>query len=374
MNADPSRPRPAGQEKNSPLLPFAERELPAGRHQFHKERLMAQIHEDLRAADVPTPAPAGPARAGRSRNPFPRRAFLVPAAAFALAGALAAGFISYVDQGATDGPGSTMATGPALTTRIGAADPQGARQLLDRISLASSAASASGPAVRADQFIYIGSKTATTYVKTVGDRSTLVSEELHMRHQWNSPDGTKGWLIEPGNTGPEGVTLAGPDEKGNAPTPYLNAPTYNYLAGLPTDPDVLLKRIYQETQGHGRGPDQEAFTTIGDLLRGSYPPAELAAALYKAAAKIPGVVTVDEAVDAAGRSGIAVARLDEHSGQREEWIFDRQTLAFLGERSVQVQGESGEQGLIKPGTVVYTNAVMNRTVVDRIKELPTAAR
>ncbi|MFF4262933.1 CU044_5270 family protein [Streptomyces virginiae] len=374
MNADLSRPRPAGQEENSPLLPFVERELPSGRHQFHKERLMAQIHEDLRAADVPTPAPAGPARAGRTRSPFSRRAFFVPAAAFALAGALAAGFLSYVDRGAADGPGSTMATGPALTTPIGAADPQGTPQLLDRISLASSAASASGPAVRADQFIYIGSRTANTYVKTVGDKSTLVSEELHMRHQWNSPDGTKGWLIEPGNTGPEGVTLAGRDEKGNVPTPYLNAPTYNYLAGLPTDPDVLLKRIYQETEGHGRGPDQEAFTTIGDLLRGSYPPAELTAALYKAAAKIPGVVTVDDAVDAAGRSGIAVARLDEHSGQREEWIFDRQTLAFLGERSVQVQGESGEQGLIKPGTVVYTSAVMSRTVVDRMKELPTATR
>ncbi|MER6252419.1 CU044_5270 family protein [Streptomyces sp. NPDC001584] len=380
MNPDLSRPRPAGGEEHPLLLPFAERELPAGRHQFHKERLMAQIHEDLRAADVatpgttpaaPAPAPA-PARGTGVRNPFLRRPVLVPVAAFALAGVLAVGFISYVDRGAADGPGSTVATGPALTTRIGTADPKGAPQLLDRISLAS--ASVSGPAVRADQFVYVGSKTANTYVKTEGDKSTLVSEQLHMRHQWNSPDGSKGWLIEPGNTGPEGVTLAGPDEKGNTPTPYLNAPSYNYLATLPTDPDVLLRRIYQETAGMGTGPDQEAFTTIGDLLRSSYPSPELTAALYKAAAKIPGVVTVDEAADAAGRSGIAVARLDEHSGRREEWIFDRQTLAFLGERSVQVQGESGEEGLIKPGTVVYTTAVMTRTVVDRIKELPPTAR
>ncbi|MFF4444761.1 CU044_5270 family protein [Streptomyces sp. NPDC001502] len=371
MNPDLSRPRPAGGEEHPLLLPFAERELPAGRHQFHKERLMAQIHEDLRAADVATPGTA-PARGTGARNPFLRRAVFVPAAAFALAGVLAVGFLSYVDRGAADGPGSTVATGPALTTRIGTADPKGAPQLLDRISLAS--ASASGPAVRADQFIYIGSKTANTYVKTEGDKSTLVSEQLHMRHQWNSPDGSKGWLIEPGNTGPEGVTLAGPDEKGNTPTPYLNAPTHNYLATLPTDPDALLRRIYQETVGMGTGPDQEAFTTIGDLLRGSHPPAELTVALYRAAAKIPGVVTVDEAVDAAGRSGIAVARLDENSGRREEWIFDRQSLAFLGERSVQVQGESGEQGLIKPGTVVYTTAIMTRTVVDRIKELPPTAR
>ncbi len=371
MNADLSRPRPAGQEENSPLLPFAERELPADRHQFHKERLMAQIHEDLRAADA-TAAPsarAGRGRATGSRNPFLRRSFLVPAAGFALAGALAVGFFSYVDRGAADGPGSTIATGPALTTRIGAADPKGAPQLLDRISLASSA-TGSGPAVRADQFIYIGSKTATTFVKTEGNKSSLVSQHLHMRHQWNSPDGTKGWLIEPGNTGPKGVTLARPYDQGKAPEPYLNAPTHNYLAALPTDPDVLLKRIYEETKGMGNSPDQEAFTTIGDLLRSSYPPAELTAALYKAAARIPGVVTVDEAVDAAGRSGIAVARLDEHSGVREEWIFDRGTLTFLGERSVQVQGESGEQGLIKPGTVVHTSAVMTRTVVDRMKEIP----
>ncbi|WP_406385975.1 CU044_5270 family protein [Streptomyces sp. NBC_00211] len=357
MNADLSRPS------------FAERELPAGRHQFHKERLMAQILEDLRAADAEA---ATPIRTAGSRNPFLRSSILVPAAGFALAGALAAGFFTYVDQGAPDGTDSTVATGPALTTRIGAADPRGATQLLDRISLAAatSSSNAAGRAVRADQFIYIGSKTATTYVKTVNGKHTLVSEELHMRHQWNSPDGTKGWLIEPGNTGPEGVTLEGTDEKGQAPTANLNAPSYDYLAGLPTDPAELLRRIQEETKGQGNSPDQEAFTTIGDLLRGSYPPDELTAALYKTAAKIPGVVTVDDAVDAAGRHGIAVARLDEKSGRREEWIFDRQTLAFLGERTVQVQGESGERGLVKPGTVVFTNAVMTRTVVDRIKEQP----
>ncbi|MFD9083007.1 CU044_5270 family protein [Streptomyces erythrochromogenes] len=368
MNADLSRRHPADREENSLPLPFAERELPAGRHQFHKERLMAQIHEDLRAAD----ATASPVR-GTRRGPFLNRAFLVPVAAFALAGALAAGFLTYVDRGAADGTGSTLATGPAMTTRIGAADDgKGTPQLLDRISLAA-ASVGGGSKVRADQFIYIGSKTANTYVKSSGTKNTLVSEELHMRHQWNSPDGRDGWLIEPGNTGPKGVTLAGKNEKGETPTPYLNAPSYDYLAGLPTDPDVLLKKIYEETRGMGHGPDQEAFTTIGDLLRSSYPPAELTVALYKAAAKIPGVVVVDDAVDAAGRHGLAVARLDEQSGQREEWIFDRQTLTYLGERTVQVRGEAGEGGLIKPGTVVFTTAVMTRTVVDRMKEIPASA-
>ncbi|WP_328928758.1 CU044_5270 family protein [Streptomyces sp. NBC_00190] len=366
MNADLSQPHPADREETEHLLPFTERELPAGRHQFHRERLMTQIHDDLRATGSAT---ARPVRTGKPRNPFLRRAILLPVAACVLAGTIAAGVHVLADLGVTnDGSGSGVATGPVLTTRIGAADPAGATGLLDRISLA--AADVSGPAVRGNQFIYIGTKTATSYVRTDHGKSTLVSEQLHMRHSWNSPDGRKGWLIEPGNTGPDGITLEGNTETGRKPTPYLNAPTYDYLAGLPTDPDVLLRKIYEETRGHGRGPDQEAFTTIGDLLGESYPPAGLAAALYKAAAKIPGVVTVDDAVDAAGRHGVAVARLDETSGQRTEWIFDKETLAFLGERTVQVEGSAGEQGLIKPGTVVFTRAVMTRAIVDRMKHTP----
>ncbi|MEU6236370.1 CU044_5270 family protein [Kitasatospora sp. NPDC047058] len=378
MNGKLSQPHPAAWEETKHLLPSAERELPAGRHQFHKERLMARIRDDLRPADATpatsaTPAtPARPAPAAKPRSPFLRRAVLLPVTACALAGAVATGVhVLSGEDGTGDGSGSSVATGPLLTTRIGAADPNGATQLLGRISLA--AAETSGPAVRADQFVYIGSTTATTYVKTVGDKSTLVSEELHLRQTWNSPDGAKGWLIEPGNTGRDGITLEGPTETGKAPTANLNAPTYNYLAGLPTDPDQLLQKIYTETKGQGRGPDQEAFTTIGDLLRGSYPPAALAGALYKAAAKIPGVVTVDGAVDAAGRHGVAVARLDETSGQRTEWIFDRETFVFLGERTVQVEGTSGKDGMIKPGTVVFTVAVTTRAVVDRIKQAPAQA-
>ncbi|MGW0754216.1 CU044_5270 family protein [Streptomyces sp. NPDC002587] len=369
MNADLSQPRPDDREETGLLLPFAERELPAGRHQLHKERLMTRIHDDLRTAGS---VAARPVRTGKPRNPFLRRAILLPAAACVLAGTIAAGVRVLGDQGATnDGSGSGVATGPVLTTRIGAADPAGATRLLDRISLA--AAGASGPVVRGNQFIYIGTKTATSYVRTDHGKSTLVSEQLHMRHSWNSPDGSRGWLIEPGNTGPEGLTLEGNTETGRTPTATLNAPTYDYLARLPTDPDVLLRKIYEETRGHGNGPDQEAFTTIGDLLGESYPPADLAVALYKAAAKIPGVVTVDDAVDAAGRHGVAVARLDETSGRRTEWIFDKETFTFLGERTVQVEGSSGEQDLIKPGTVVFTRAVMTRTVVDRMKHVPTPA-
>jgi len=188
---------------------------------------------------------------------------------------------------------------------------------------------------------------------------------------WESADGTKGWLIDPAvNDSPEGETLSLPDEQGNTPQASLNGPSYDYLSKLTTDPDELLAKIYKETKGMGNSPDQQAFSTIGDLLGESYPPAALYSALFKTAAKIPGVVVVNDAVDAVGRPGVAVARLDETSGQREEWIFDKKTHVFLGERSVQVKGADGDDGLIKPGTVVFTSAVVNRAVVDGIKQTP----
>jgi hypothetical protein len=243
--------------------------------------------------------------------------------------------------------------------------------LLGQISLAAAATEGSHPAVEPGQYVYIESKTADTFVKTVGDKSSLASHALHTRKIWQSADGTKGWLIDPAvNDSSEGETLSLPDEQGNTPVGGLNHPTYDYLAKLTTDPDRLLATIYKETKGHGNSPDQEAFTTIGDLLGESYPPANLYPVLFKAAAKIPGVVVVDDAVDAVGRHGVAVARLDETSGQREEWIFDKKTHVFLGERSVQVKQSTGEDALMKPGTVTFTSAILKRAVVDGMKQTP----
>ncbi|MER5967096.1 CU044_5270 family protein [Streptomyces sp. NPDC002057] len=353
MNPDPNQPRTANRQESGGLPAIEEHDLPPGRHQFHKERLMNQIHDDRLAA-----------AARPARNPFLRKAILLPAATV-LAGALAVGVLLLTPDGAA-GPGD-RATGPVLTTSLGTVDAKGAPRLLDRISLA--AAGADAPHSRAGQYVYIESRSAGTHLRTVGDVTSVVSVPLHTRQTWMSPDGREGWLIEPGATEPEGITLAGPDETGNPPKPHLGAPTLDYLAALPTDPDALLRKIYKETEGQGRTKDQQAFTTIGDLLGGSWPSPKLTAALYKAAAKIPGVVLVDSATDAAGRKGIAVARFDETGGQRTEWIFDRETYTYLGERTVQV-GDDHEGGLIKPGTVISTNAVMVRAFVDDIKATP----
>ncbi|MFF3753510.1 CU044_5270 family protein [Streptomyces sp. NPDC002018] len=387
MNANPSRQTPAEWEESAQLLPSAERDLPAGRHQFHKERLMARIQ--LQQQERPTEDRTGGDRTA-ARGDAPARRFprslrgmtVLPAMALALAGAVVLGgavvgvrmYGTDTDGGGggTGGSGRGVASGPLLTTRIGTGTTEGVPQLLDQISLA--AADGSTPSVGPGQYVYIESLTANTHERTVDDRTSLVSDELHPRRIWKSADGTRGWLIDPAvNDGPEGETLSLPDEKGDVPVAHMGAPSYDFLAALPTDPDVLLAKIYRDTRGQGNSPDQQAFTTIGDLLSESYPPAELYSALFRAAAKIPGVVRVPDAVDAAGRHGVAVARLDETSGQRMEWIFDEKTHVYLGERSVQVRANGGDGGLIRPGTVVYTSAIMNRAVVNGIKETPTAS-
>ncbi|MGW2239716.1 CU044_5270 family protein [Streptomyces sp. NPDC001759] len=357
MNASPShQPHPAEWTETQSLLPSAERDLPAGRHQFHKEQMMAQIHEDLRTSSrTSATSPVAPVK--RS-NPFLRRTVLVPAAAFALAGAVVGGLA--LTGGDTDGGKTSLATGPALTTQVGVADAKGAPQLLDRISLA--AADTSAPTPHKGQYIYIASKVADSYIRADGDKREAVSNELHSRQVWNSLDGRDGWLIEAGETSDKGITL-------KSDTPFSGA--YNALAELPTDPDALLRRIYRESDAN-RDPevprDQAAFVAIGDLLTESYPPADVSAALYKAAAKIPGVVSVDDAVDATGRHGVAIARENPVAGERTEWIFDKKTLRFLGERVVVVKATAGNP--LKVGTVTHTSAITERAVVDAAKQVP----
>lgn len=324
---------------------------------------MAHIQQDTqRDASTTKAAPALP----KPRLRLLRPAFALPAMALTVAGAVVAG-TALSDGGGVRSGG--VATGPAVTIPVGATTTKGLPQLLDQVSLA--AAEETHPTVKPGQYVYIESQTADTFVKTVGDESSLASYALHQREIWQSADGTKGWLIDAAvNDNSEGETLSLPDEQGNTPEAGVNHPSYDFLARLTTDPDELLKLIYKETAGQGNTPDQEAFTTIGDLLVESYPPAELYSALFKAAAKIPGVVVVNDAKDALGRSGVAVARLDETGGAREEWIFDKKTHVFLGERTVQVKSVSQDGVVMKPGTVRYTSAITKRAIVDGMKQTP----
>ncbi|KND34271.1 hypothetical protein IQ60_12430 [Streptomyces europaeiscabiei] len=310
----------------------------------------------------PGGAPAWSRAPRPARRPGRRPVLVGVAAALVLAAAGVAGLA-----------GSSGGSGRAVAPPAGAV-PAPVVQVVrgSTAGLAGAVAEISGAAARAElpepgpgQFLYVRSEVSwlVSWEGTDGKNRSYV-DEIHPREVWMSPDGDKGWLMEPYKEAVDrdGITLDDPEGGGRT----LNSPSYDYLRTLPTDPGLLLKKIYDETGGMGNGPDQQAFSTIGDLLREQVVPPKLAAGLYRAAARIPGVVLLDDSVDAAGRHGVAIARTDEADGARTEWIFDRETYTYLGERTVQTRDAEG----IEAGTVRGRTAVTDRAVVDAVKQRP----
>jgi hypothetical protein len=128
----------------------------------------------------------------------------------------------------------------------------------------------------------------------------------------------------------------------------MNYPTYRFLQTLPTDPHALITLI-ERTDGNP-GSNGWAFSTIGTLLN-SAPPPSVTAALYRAAALIPGVTVIPHATDAIGRPGVAVAFTFQ--GLRTEWIFSQQDLRYLGAREVGLgNGVLVSQGVLEQHAIV----------------------
>ena len=129
---------------------------------------------------------------------------------------------------------------------------------------------------------------------------------------------------------------------------------------LPLDPQQLLNYIYRTTVGQGVSADGEALVFIADTLRSGVVPADLRAALYKAAAGIPGVTISDRAATLDGATGIAFGR-DEGNGIRQEIIIDPITGLMIGERRVLLRDD------IMPGVSAGESigwTTVSTTVVD----------
>jgi hypothetical protein len=329
MNADES-PRARNAADLARILPVpAERDLPAGRRHLIKEHLMTELRTDQPAAD----------RAARAHRPR-RTAWTVAGVGLRAGAAAAARVVGLTGQSGSTGGHSTAAT---LLSKI--ADVAAQARALD---------------VTDNQFTYIETKVSagSPYGKPAPDQPRL-------RRVWIPVADLcrPGLAIENGkrfsiSDKPTSDTVA---NGVHLKCPYrgtLNDPSYRLLQSLPTDPRTLLNLIYKETAGAGQSPDQEAFTTIGDLLRESIAPPEVSAALFRAAALIPGVTVVPNAVDAVGRPGIAVSFTS--NGEQSEWIFNKQTSQMLGELD------------FVNGTLTDKSAIITRTFVDHPGQVPPA--
>lgn len=139
------------------------------------------------------------------------------------------------------------------------------------------------------------------------------------------------------------------------------------VSRLPTNETKLRQEIEGRTVENAPPGDAGTFTIIRDLLSGTYAPPKLRAALYRIAAKLPGVQLVGTVRDEAGRKGTAVAYVDR--GKRQELIFDRKTAALLGERDVLV--DPAAAGIDAPiGTIVGDTSYLSAGVVDSTSMRP----
>ncbi|WP_151483179.1 CU044_5270 family protein [Streptomyces albicerus] len=294
--------KPEEREELARLLPSpGDPVLPSDRHDLLKDHMMQELTVDV----------TGPAAA---QKPAFRRRFAMIALPLAAATAVTAVVIG---TAGSDTP----------TTDQEAVD------LLNRI--ATIAAAKKSVPVRDDQYVYI----RTQGSMEMEDRGT----QIFRRSNWTAVDGKRAGLARitvlsgptlPGHRTPKGV----PEDMTLSPDP--NVTTYRELEALPTDPDRLLEKIYADTEGQGPTREGAALETIGDMLDDATLLPELDAALYRAAAKIPGVRVVENAEDFAGRPGIGLSFKERDD--TDVWVFDKKSLNYLG---------SDEEALLAVGVV-----------------------
>ncbi|MCO5992581.1 CU044_5270 family protein [Actinoallomurus rhizosphaericola] len=207
-------------------------------------------------------------------------------------------------------------------------------------------AAARGPAADAGPHRYTYTKsmvesTRPTDQRTFGGPVEMIA--LHERQTWIPLDLSK----------ETGLSR----ESGQETTLHsaIDALGYRQLAALPSDPAALLDRLY--TRQGDRDPGR-AFDQIQTLMSEVVVPPATRAALYRATALIPGVRVVSDSQDALGRKGIAVAF--DKDGERTEWVFDKTSFAYLGDRDYLIA--DSDRG--KAGTLMSASAVQTQTVVD----------
>lgn len=331
-----------------------------------KEHLMSEIHQTAPAAGPGAAAPeAAPAPRRRKRRWVP---VVAPLAAAAVVAAVL-----------TAAPGRHGA---------GSARPAPSRATL----LLESAADvvSRGPAVHVghDRFVYVHTEVAGRgnpvlaqwYDKQghVHRQYAKVAEKLtkpQSVREWipwsRSRAGAQAW----GAKAPERLVFPAPGD-GLAGNAMHLLSTLDALAALPQDPAEALQAIEAQISrqmdnaentkaGHHPAVDRQMlFEYMGGMFQESVDP-RTTAFLYRVAAQVPGTTVIPDAVDAAGRHGVAVG-VDGRSDDREEWIFDKSTYAFLGLRDVTRH----DTVIGKAGSVILVTAALGRAVVDHAGDMP----
>ncbi len=330
----------------------------------------AEFVADDGAAGVPTESPrAVSGDVIRMRRPLGRRLALVGGVAAALAGALV--LAPTLGLG-----GSGDGEQPSLVI-----DAAAAAVLQD----AAAAEAEHEPwAPRPDQFVY--RKYVDTHYVMSQELDGSGTESLETTHSedWLSVDGlhtglSKGWT-EPGVSYPDG------DRGSERLTPCAEDTeswcmnVQAYPSDLPTDGDaeVMLQYLRANPKPGPEPvpadwpepfPDTGTFERAEELLAlGSLPP-QARSAVFGAIALIPGVTVTGDAVDAAGRPGVAVG-FTFATEERHELIFDGETNEFLGFRQLWAPDQLADGVPATEAGASWELALLESGLVDKVGQKP----
>lgn len=343
--------QPVSREELAQLLPApTQPALPPDRHQLLKEHVMQEIGIESK----PTP------RATKTKR-FTWIA--LPAGVAALAVAAVAMLGTQTDGGGYS-PTNRVVVQPDNSS-------QAAGPLVQR--LANTAANQPVLEIRDDQYIYVESK--ITEVEGAGDSPDNKEKKYSFRtnghrESWHPVSGLKPGRDAQLKLDGHRVPLPAVATK---ESDAAKITSYRELEQLPTDPDKLYMKLKEDLNHKYREADpkwldEELFNHILMMINETITPPKTAAALYRTAAKVPGVVEVPNAVDGLGRPGMGLAY--DKGGMRSMWVFDKNDSTFLGAVSVIIA--RGEQtnylmdGGVKVGTVTWSQAVVKRMVVDHL--------
>lgn len=236
-----------------------------------------------------------------------------------------------------------------------------------------------------DQFVKVRSQTmygAFMLPATNEQTGQKVQESRYLRRTmrtiWLSADGTRDGSLRIEHLEPQAYPGWPMPEEAHAEkgSEWMRLPAcgpvpdtaYTELKKLPADAEGMRRHLYAKDRNKNSA-DVRAWRAVGDLLRETYIPAAQRAALYEAAATIPGVTVTEDAEDAAGRKGLGVGRVS--NGVREEIIFDPTSHELLGERHIVVDEKEAKSPV---GSLVASTAQLTVSVVDEAPKVADEAR
>jgi RNA polymerase sigma-70 factor (ECF subfamily) len=207
------------------------------------------------------------------------------------------------------------------------------------------------PANRGDDWAWI--RCARTPFQTFGPRSEAFAQEM-------AEENAKVGVSDVYRRMPGGV-FPGGSPFGEFQTDHGTSNDYDLL---PRDPRQLLEKIYELNGNSGQSRDGQALVWIADTLRSGIVHAEIRAAIYQAAALIPGVTIAEQEATLNGTTGIAIGRVETASNTRQDIIIDSATGQFIGERQVILESAAGFPAGTATGWTTVTTAVVDSMPTD----------